>query len=744
MAIDMKKFLARFVEEAREHVIKLENGIVSLEKNPADQETVNAVFRSAHTIKGSSRMMKLTPITEVAHKLEDVLGAVRDNKIKFSKPLSDVMFNAIDAISDMIEKVASGQEINTDNSALCEKLAITAQCDQGGNMQKDSPLSKLPLENGAVRGVEKESQKPAEIKTKTVSETMRISSDKLDELIRLMGEMVSSQNRAKHRLFDINALESQAKKNIAMMDRIKDKSGETLPDEMEKSAHSLLTAIHNLRLSVQNDNNVLALLTSEFQSKALRMRMVPLSLVFDSIPRMARDISASIGKKVDIIIEGEDIELDKKILDKIGDPLMHIIRNAIDHGIETVDERIKLGKPEAGAIRLSASYDAGNVLIEVKDDGNGISLHKIKDKALRKKMFNADEIEAMSESEIIDLIFQPGFSTSAIVTDVSGRGVGMDVVKKNIVEDMKGTVIVDTATGEGTSFYIRLPLTLAVLPLLLISVSGMIFAIPARYVREIIRAGEAEFMDVVDKRAIRLRNEFIPVESLNAVLMLPEINITLRKDKIGFAAGSLIIIVNAGNENLGLIVDELIDEDDMVIKPLPKHMKNISMVAGLTVSGRDEIINVLHIPAVINAVKNISGGTKHKEKKRQDKVINILVVDDSINTREIEKSILESYGYKVELAEDGVDGMAKAEKFKYDAVITDVEMPGLDGFSLTERLRGNEFYKDVPIIIVTSREKEEDKRKGIKAGADAYIVKGSFDQTNLIETLQNLIGLPQV
>jgi two-component system chemotaxis sensor kinase CheA len=737
MAIDMKKFLARFVEEAREHINKLNDGFVSLEKNPADPETINAVFRSAHTIKGSSRMMKLAPIAETAHKLEDVLGAVRDGKIVISKKVFDLMFAAVDAISNMIDKTASGheiKEIDIDDSSLCEALAAAVN-DPKDNAGDDKPAAEAkPAE---AKPAAPPPSSATAIKTTAASETVRISANKLDGLIKLMGEMVSSRSRAKRILLDIKSVENAVKRHAGL---IRQKAGY---DVMEASARSLFSGIKHLISMVHDDNIMNALLTDELQSSALAMRMVPLSPVFDSMPRMVRDLSRSLGKEADIAIEGSDIELDKQIIDRLGEPLLHLIRNAIDHGIEPVDERKKAGKPEKGIIRLSASYDAGSALIEVKDDGRGIPKEKIKEKALRKKMFGPEEIEAMSDAALMDLIFQPGFSTSAIVTDVSGRGVGLDVVKKTIAEDLKGSVSVDTALGFGTSFYIRLPLTLAIMRLLLISAWGMTFAIPAQYVKEILRSPETEFMDVVDKKAVRLRNEFIPVERLGAVLRYPDnkagnkAHYAQKKKKT--VEDPLIVIIHAGTEKLGLIVDELIDEEDMVIKPLPLCIKKTGMSAGVTISGRNEVVNVLHIPAVMEAVKNLSGFAV-KEKKRQERALNILVVDDSINTREIEKSILESYGYKVDIAEDGMDGLDKAMKFKYDAVITDVEMPRMDGFSLTERLRGEEGYKDTAIIIVTSREKDEDKRRGIRAGADAYIVKGSFDQTNLIETLQNLVG----
>lgn len=754
MAFDMAKFLSRFVEEAREHVEKLNNGFVQLEKNPDDSENINAIFRSAHTIKGSSRMMKLTAITEVAHKLEDALGALRDKKLSHSKGLADLLFKAVDAISEMIEKTSSGQELTTDNSGLCEELTKAAE----GVLPAAPPVetAKPPVVSPAsAEGAPSDPDKPQktaaavqaapveqqpvikETKLKT-GETVRINSEKLDELIKLMGEIVSNQNRLKQRLHDVKEIEWAADHFFKTLSLLGDSNPAAVLKEheggMNDGVQSLSQKIRQLVSNVKDDTNIQGLLTDELQEKALKMRMVPLSTVFDSLHRMVRDISKSIGKEIDFTVEGGDIELDKKMIDKLGDPLVHMLRNSVDHGIESPQDRLKAGKHETGKIKLSASYDAGSILIELSDDGGGIPLDKIKEKALRKKMFSEEEFDGMSESALIDLIFHPGFSTSAIITDVSGRGVGMDVVKRNIIEDLRGSLKVHTENGKGTTFQIRLPMTLAIMRILLVTVKDIVFAIAAHYVSEIIRVPKSDLISVVDKKAVRLRNEFIPVAHMEALLGLPS---GKRSEKDNF----LIIIVCVGSEKIGFVIDSLLDEVDMVIKSLPAHMKNIQLVSGVSISGRNEIINVLHIPALIEAAKKIREEKLSKSTASEERgAISILVVDDSLNTREIEKSILEAYGYRVELAGDGMEGFQKTRDFKYDLVITDVEMPRLDGFSLTEKLRNDETYRNTPIIIVTSREKEEDKRRGIMVGADAYIIKGAFDQTNLLETVQNLVG----
>ena len=747
MALDIAKFLARFVEEARENVARLNEGLVALEKNPDDTDIINSVFRSAHTIKGSSRMMKLVSITEVAHTIEDALAALRDKKIKHSKEFADLLFSGIDAITHMIEKVSSGQEISTDNSSLCEKLRMASEGNISGSviggLKKDDKKEAEVLPLSGPEGMPSAAVHETGImKTSTisethkVSETVRVNAEKLDDLIKLMGEIVSSQNRIRQRSSEVKETVKVSKRALDLLAGL-DLKGSTQSDaaaEITATVHLLNSKLSQLAMSVRDDNITQEFFRGELQEKALKLRMVPLSGVFDSLHRMVRDIARSVEKNVDFIVHGGDIEIDKKMMEKIFDSIIHMIRNSIDHGIEFPDERLKAGKSENGMITLSACYDSGNVYIELKDDGRGISCDKIREKALSKKLLKEAELDSMSDSELVELIFIPGFSTSAIVTDVSGRGVGMDVVKRNIVEELGGVISTTTEDGKGTTFIIRLPLTLAIVRILLFKVSDVTLALPAHYVREIIRIKESGIITVVDKKAVRLREEIIPVINLKTLLRLPGENKRHPSEL-------LVIIIFMGNTKMGLIVDELLEEADMVIKPLPGHMKNVKLVSGVTISGKNEIINVLHLPAVFEASRDIKETSLLKEpSEKKQRALHILVVDDSVNTRDIEKSILESYGYKVDLANDGMEALEKAGGSKYDVIITDIEMPRLDGFSLTERLRADPVYKDTPIIIVSSREKEEDKRRGIAVGANAYIVKGSFDQSNLLETVQNLAG----
>ncbi|MDP2805118.1 MAG: response regulator [Gallionellaceae bacterium] len=456
---------------------------------------------------------------------------------------------------------------------------------------------------------------------------------------------------------------------------------------------------------------------------------------------MVRELADSVGKDVECIVSGSEIELDRQLIDKLSDPVLHLLRNAVDHGIEAPAVRQAAGKFERGRITLSARQDGSWVVIEIADNGGGIPIEAIREKAVRKGFLAEEKAGALSEQEVIDLIFLPGFSTSPIITDISGRGVGMDVVKRCIVDDLQGVVSVENRPGAGTAFALRLPLSLAMMRVLLVEVGGIPFGFSAQYVAELLRVPQSEILNVAERRAVIIRNEFVPVVPLEDMLRIPphHIRSTSQRKKHD---GLLLLVVRVHSDKLALIVDDLLDEHDRVIKPLPEHMRRLTMVSGMVTTGKNELVDILHVPALLEMARSARGEAllRRENTAPGGAPLRVLVVDDSLNTREIEKDVLEAHGYLVTLAEDGLDGLRKAQQGEFDAVLTDVEMPNMDGFTLTERLRRDDKYRDKPIIIITSRNKEEDKRRGIQVGADAYIVKGDFDQSNLVDILRNLLG----
>ena len=769
-----REFIGQFVEEAKEHITILNQGFLTLEKSPDDEQTLKQIFRSAHTIKGSSDALSLNEICHLAHKLEDLLEALRQKKVERSTDLFSVLFGAVDMLNEMVGLTQEGHEITIDSSRVCDDLKriefgeltttdlktavepeIVNEQEFSDTVETDPavvPGETIP-EPAIKPNEDKEiststaapvleltgstKERTAKVKSKP-KETIRIQTDKLDRAINISGEILSLNSQLNQQVFNLEKLERQILQLSADIKRIKAANPSHFEDSDNRdffSIESVKLTLNDLMDGAREAAGNHEFLANELRERTLSLRMQPLSTILDSFPRTIRDLCISHGKQVDLVIEGDDTELDKKIIEKISDPLLHIIRNCFDHGIESPEERIQAGKSEQGSIKILACYESGNVLIEISDDGVGIQREMIKEKALKKKMFDETTLDAMPDADLINLIFRAGFSTSAMITDISGRGVGMDVVKENIVEQLKGSVNIESEEGKGTRFLIRLPITLAIMPVFYVAIGELTAAIPLNVIDEVLQIPKEEVITIVNNRAIRHREQIIPIFDLRRALSLPSESLN------GSNKEETIAILSMGTEKLAFLIDSVIRVETTEIISLPDHTPNLGLSAGATVFEKDHVVTLLHIPRIFAMAKEIKDGDiVERQPNIGKKALHILVIDDSISTRGIEKSILEAHGYKVELAYDGVDGWEKAKNFQYDLIITDVEMPRLDGFSLTEKLRKKKEYQQTPIIIVTSRDNEEDKRRGIQVGADAYIVKGSFRQSNLIKTVKSLIS----
>ncbi|KPA16485.1 gliding motility protein [Candidatus Magnetomorum sp. HK-1] len=741
MSFDRSKFMQRYIDDAFENVSSLNKGLLKLEKS-YDESILNDLFRTAHTLKGTSRMMKQLAIAQVSHQMEDIFDIFRKNKDAASSDIIDQLLNALDAISNLLKAIANGESTQVPED-ICNALENIVQ----SNAQK-SHKNKVQT----VHIVEKKAEKDRNDENKSTlsppteknstpytSETIRIHVNKLDQVIKLIDGIVSTHSRLKQRLSDIQNIEHQYQLLLNQFSRKWSNENTSISSNIFShvfpKALDIKNKLKEMRTEIREDVNIQELLTSEFQEHSLKMRMMPLSTLFDTLHLTVRDMAKQFEKKIDFIVQGGETELDKKIIERIEAPLLHMIRNSIDHGIELPDVRKQNGKQETGVIHLSAKYESGNVLIRIIDDGYGIQLQKVKEKALKRKLISESDLKIMTENQIINMIFIPGFSTSEIVTDISGRGVGLDVVKQSILKTLKGNVQVYNNSKAGCTFEVRLPLTMAMMHLLTVKIKNTTFAIPSGSVDEIIRMPSSEIIQVAHKDAIQIRDALIPIVNLKDVLRMASTDILTSLIPLHL----IIVVVKSGDEKLGLIVDELIDEEVLVIKPLPDHLKNNQWVSGIVISGKNEIINVLHIPKLLEEASNNLSPKIIQGTQQETTSYHILVVDDSLSTREIEKSILESYGYKVSIASDGSQAYDMAKNNHFDLILTDVEMPKMNGFELTQNLRKNAQYAETPIILLTSLDHPEDKKRGIKSGANAYIVKGDFDQSSLIDVIENLI-----
>jgi len=519
-------------------------------------------------------------------------------------------------------------------------------------------------------------------------------------------------------------------------------------------------------------------IANDLHEQIMRVRMIPISLIFNRFPRTVRDTARRLNKKIELAMVGEDTPLDKMIIEEIGDPLMHLVRNSMDHGIESPEERTEMGKPEHGTISLEARQEGNQVLIIIKDDGRGIDVEAVKAKAIERGLITVDQAERASDTDLINLIFLPGFSTAKATTDISGRGVGMDVVK-TVITRMKGTVSIQTELGAGTRMTIRLPLTLAISQALLFTASAERFAIPLSSVDETLMIREDALLRTMGQEVIKLRSDILPVLRLTGVLGMgtPEAS----------ADEKPVIVINTGQRRVGVIVDRLIGREEIVVKNLGRHLRKLRYVSGGTILGDGEVTLILDIFQIVDQAKSVrstdfaglGGGSasrvsfdsasytslleETRQKVAEAKPIeaaasaeadvptmsapahvpggahHILVVDDSISIRRFVGSILENAGYHVTLANDGVDALEKLKAGRFDLILTDLEMPRMHGYELIAEVKQNIAYKNIPIIILTGRAGEKHSRKGMELGAAAFLVK-PFNEQELLAEIRNNVA----
>jgi chemotaxis protein histidine kinase CheA len=475
----------------------------------------------------------------------------------------------------------------------------------------------------------------------------------------------------------------------------------------------------------------------ELQANMKKVKLLPLSTIFDGFPRMVRDIASQQGKEVNLVISGEETELDKKVLEGIKTPLIHILRNCIDHGIEGPDVRVALGKKRCGTIKVSAFHEADNVVITVEDDGRGMDIDEIKQTALKKRLVSNYDLEERTDKEILNIVFMNGYSTSPVVTDVSGRGMGLDIVMRDIT-NLKGRVILDTQKNRETKFTLVLPLTIAIIQVLLVEVQNMVFALPMLPIIESVKVNMNDVSTMDGRMAIQFREHIVPLVRLNEVLELPP-----ARDEGGKAKEEMLVVIATNlDRRLGFIIDKIVGEEEVFIKSLGKHLGKVKNVSGAIIMPTGEVVVVLDIADLIAhsalSLSPVTGKRDASKAKRKEK--RILVVEDAFSTRELEKSILLTHGYLVDTAVDGLDALNRMTDTRYDLIVSDVEMPRMDGFELCRTLKKKEEYKGIPFVMVTALQKEEDKRRGIEVGAAAYIVKSAFEQTNLLDTIERLVG----
>ena len=830
MFIEDAELRSLYRDASKDHLHKLEAGLLYLEKHPADSAKLKELLRAAHSLKGDSRMLGVKDAETLTHQMEDLLSSVEQGERVFTPTLCDCLYQGLDAVRKIAREAVTGdpaevsvfhvlaQLMNVDDSPTqaptldasidlsefpaplgeVEEPALAASIDLSefptsldeielshdqtentlvgefppidnlhhfGNDQahmSDPPIPTLPVQSDleAATRVSSPVTDPETSATNTDGDvayhidTVRVESPKLDTLMTQAGELAVTKRRIARRLDDIDKVLTLWEEwtRDALVNRL---SFDSLEQQLDPEAlaplqkfqqlnqghlEQLGELLKHLHTNAYGDSTRLESLSNDLEAGILNLRQLPLSSMFSLFPRMVRDLAKQQGKNINLVIEGGDTQADKRILEEMKAPLTHLIRNAIDHGIESPSERLAAGKPPMATICLKAYQIGSRIGLEVIDDGRGLNLERIKQTAARRGLHTKTELAKMSAEQIQALIFSPGFSTRTSVTEISGRGVGLDVVRVN-VERLKGSIQVQSTPTQGCTFRFTLNTSLATTFALILAVNQTPYAIPIEFVDRMMRVDQQDIFTLEGSSTITDHDRPLSVAWLTDLLNLP-ISVAAHPQNVHAGAKSTpCIVLKVGSERLGLLVDDLLDQQDIVLKPHSKLLKRVRNIAGATILGTGEVCMVLN---PLDLLK--SAGGKRADAKGADRAIatantqpNVLLVEDSIPIRTQVRRILEGAGYSVTTAVDGLDGFDKLQEAMFDAVVSDVEMPNLDGLGLTTRIRQQTQYEELPIILVTTLAKDEDKRRGADAGANAYITKGDFDQNLLINTLRSLI-----
>ncbi|EMH07908.1 chemotaxis histidine kinase/response regulator CheAY2 [Helicobacter pylori] len=786
---DLQEIMEDFLIEAFEMNEQLDQDLVELEHNPEDLDLLNRIFRVAHTIKGSSSFLNLNILTHLTHNMEDVLNRARKGEIKITPDIMDVVLRSIDLMKTLLVTIRdTGSDTNNGKENEIEEVvkklqAITSQNLEGAketsgakeapekevkkeikekakeevkanktptaeNPASDNPLADEPdldYANMSAEEVEAEIERllnkrqeadkerraqkkqedqakpkqevtpakepprtetPKAPKTETkakakadteenkapsigVEQTVRVDVRRLDHLMNLIGELVLGKNRL-----------------IRIYSDVEERyDGEKFLEELNQVVSSISAVTTDLQLAV------------------MKTRMQPVGKVFNKFPRMVRDLSRELGKSIELIIEGEETELDKSIVEEIGDPLIHIIRNSCDHGIEPLEERRRLNKPETGKVQLSAYNEGNHIVIKISDDGKGLDPVMLKEKAVEKGVISERDAEGMSDREAFNLIFKPGFSTAKVVSNVSGRGVGMDVVKTNI-EKLNGIIEIDSEVGVGTTQKLKIPLTLAIIQALLVGVQEEYYAIPLSSVLETVRISQDEIYTVDGKSVLRLRDEVLSLVRLSDIFKVDAI--------LESNSDVYVVIIGLADQKIGVIVDYLIGQEEVVIKSLGYYLKNTRGIAGATVRGDGKITLIVDVGAMMEMAKSIKvnittlmNESENTKSKNSPSDYVVLAIDDSSTDRAIIRKCLKPLGITLLEATNGLEGleMLKNGDKIPDAILVDIEMPKMDGYTFASEVRKYNKFKNLPLIAVTSRVTKTDRMRGVESGMTEYITK---------------------
>ena len=699
--MNKNKYVDIFVREAEEHLQKLRQGLLTLEKDGLDEERLNDLLRRLHTLKGSAKMVDLVELSGVAHRLEDQLKDLQNGQKELSTDLIDVLLVATDAIEALLAQAHAGGGISVNIDPVVEALKT-------GKVPPEQPAENDPA---GYAGPERR-------------KSVRTSIERLDLLVNRASEIILN-----HQTLDRH--EQQLRQLLRQLDQLHIRQQE---DDNQQDTKLLRDTLQNLIGDFEQKRVLFGYQSEELYQSAMELRLLPLATITDDFEHALRGLARNLNKEVRLIVKGQNVELDRTMLDAIKPILLHVLNNAVDHGIEEADLRLQLGKPKAGQIERTAHHEGSFVQSSIRDDGQGMDPAKIRATAVKRQMMTAEEAAALSDEATLYLVFEPGFSTREFITDVSGRGVGLDVVKTNL-DRVKGDLSMRCVIGEGTELLLRLPLSLAVFTGMLVACGQEHYVFPQHYLSEILRISPQDIHEEMGREVVRYRERSIPLITLAQALG------TKRTDRLGNRL--TVLILSFREQEMALLVGKALGLQDIVVKGLGSQLKSLTFFSGATIMPDGTpamILSVADLFVAFQTQKSTQLREAYAKQEEQKMRGRILVVDDSITTRTMEKNILETHGYDVTIAVSGIEALEKLEKNRYDLMVSDVEMPGMSGFELTRKVREREETAGMPVIIVTSLASDEHRRKGIEVGAQAYIVKGNFEQGTLLEAVETLIA----
>ncbi|MCL2229520.1 MAG: response regulator [Treponema sp.] len=716
MAIDKEKYIKKYIDEGLDNTALVESLVFDIKDGVSVEDDLATLLRALHTLKGSSRMLEFRRIEELSHALESVFGSLREQRIGMSENAVKLVLSSLDLLKKGFAAIRQEKEDAIDINDHVKNLTLLAANDD------------FEIPDNDKTNTQQESGEETKKRKDSKSETIRLSLEKIDGIIKSIASLQALEISAK------SLSQSGAELSKQIKEFYKSIKDLTKHDFAVTSNYRKLERLcERLNSSLKNYSIDAGTSIRGAHDSVISLRTLPMSVIFDSYPRYVFELSEELGKKVHLSIEGNENEIDKNIIEAMSDVFLHMVRNAVDHGIETPEERKSCGKNETGKLSIVCSRESGSMKIFISDDGRGIDVERIRKKAVKDGYVSQGAADLLSKEDLTNFIFQSGFSTSGNVSNVSGRGVGMDVVRET-VESLKGSIVVESYFMEGTTFTITVPLSIAALTGFPVECGGLKFIIPSNFVDNVLLLNRENIITVVDRPEIRYNDRIIKLFFLNQVL-------NIKTDAIQFNDIFFVAIIRSYDDIAAIAVDNIDSMRSVILKNMPAFMESMPVFSGIVLNEDYEMASVLHIPTVLKMAKRIKSiEIKKRSAEFEKQKKSILVVDDSLPTREIEREILMSEGFIVDTAEDGSQGLKAAKQKHYDLICTDLNMPVMDGFMFIENLKKNDSLSGIPVIVISSNANEEDKAKAYKLGASRYILKNSFNNQNLLETVNELIG----